>query len=69
MISVTTPFINEIKKDSFIYREYITIGNDTKKILVKANMFDDCYFEGNFIGTFIMKRIEIETESDVDYKK
>lgn len=67
MINVSQNVINACNSDSVTYREYIVIDN--QKIIVKANLSDDTYNEGNFIGTFIMKKLEFETENDIDYKQ
>lgn len=52
--------------NSYFYKEWIVLDN--QEIAIKAKLFDDAYHEGNFIGTFIMKRLEFETENDVDFK-
>jgi len=67
MINVSQNVINACNSDSVTHREYIVIDN--QKVIVKANLSDDTYNEGNFIGTFIMKKLEFETENDIDYKQ
>ena len=62
-----TELQNELLKDSIIEKDYIIMDN--KKYYINASIYDDCYNEGNFIGTFIMKRIEFEYEEDVDFKQ
>lgn len=67
MINVTQSIIDACNSYSVTYREYIII--DSNKIIIKGNLSDDSYNNGNFIGTFIMKKLEFETENDIDYKK
>lgn len=67
MIDVSDNIINNCNSDSVIYREYIII--DEQKVIIKAKLSDDIYNNGNFIGTFIMKKLEFETQNDIDYKK
>lgn len=47
--------------------EYIVLDNI--QIPVKAELNDDCYNEGNFIGTFIFKELRFETSNEYDFKK
>ena len=49
-----------------IEKDYIVMDNTTYEL--SAKIYDDCYNEGNFIGTFIMKRIEFEYDDDIDFK-
>ena len=68
MIEVSNNIKEAVKKDSFEYAEYIIVDN--KKIYTKYKLFDDCYSDGNPIGTFIMKRVEFEElENNIDYKE
>jgi uncharacterized coiled-coil protein SlyX len=62
-----TELQNELLKDSIIEKDYIIMDN--KKYYINASIYDDCYNEGNFIGTFIMKRIEFEYEENIDFKQ
>jgi hypothetical protein len=62
-----TELQNELLKDSIIEKDYIVMDN--KKYYINASIYDDCYNEGNFIGTFIMKRIEFEYEENIDFKQ
>ena len=45
--------------------EYIVIGGKT--IPIKAELNDDCYDNGNFIGTFILKELKFEASNDISY--
>ena len=47
--------------------EYIVLDNI--QIPIKAELNDDCYDEGNFIGTFIFKELRFETSNEYDFKK
>lgn len=68
MIEVSNNVKEAVKKDSFDYAEYIIVDN--KKIYTKYKLFDDCYSDGNPIGTFVMKRVEFEElENNIDYKE
>lgn len=67
MINVSESILKACNSDSVTYVEYIIING--QKVIIKANLSDDSYSNGNFIGTFIMKKLEFETENDIDYKK
>lgn len=67
MINVSENVINACNSDDLTFIEYIII--EGQKIVIKANLSDDCYSDGHFIGTFIMKKLEFETENNIDYKK
>ena len=67
MINVSESILKACNSDSVTYVEYIIING--QKVIVKANLSDECYSDGHFIGTFIMKKLEFETENDIDYKK
>ena len=45
--------------------EYIVIGGKT--IPIKAELNDDCYDNGNFIGTFILKELKFEASNEISY--
>ena len=67
MINVSESILKACNSDSVTYVEYIIING--QKVIVKANLSDDSYSGSHFIGTFIMKKLEFETENDIDYKK
>lgn len=64
---VTRSFVDNCNKTVVQLSEYIKI--DEKKVPIKAKLNDDCYSNGNFIGTFIFKEISFETSNDIDFKK
>ena len=65
--SLTKTWKDGCNDKTLTYSEYIII--DDKKIPVKAILKDDCYINGNFIGSFIFKEISFETENNIDFKK
>lgn len=62
-----TELQNGLLKDTIIEKDYIIMEGRT--YYIKADIYDDCYNEGNFIGTFIMKRLEFEYSEDIDFKQ
>ena len=62
-----TELQNELLKDSVIEKDYIIMDGQT--YYINASIYDDCYNEGNFIGTFVMKRLEFEYAETVDFKQ
>ena len=62
-----TELQNGLLKDTIIEKDYIVMDGQT--YYIKANIYDDCYNEGNFVGTFVMKRLEFQYEEDIDFKK
>ncbi len=64
---LTSTWKNGCNAKTLTLSEYIIIDN--KKIPVKANLKDDCYNNGNFIGTFIFKEISFEVENNIDFKR
>lgn len=46
--------------------EYIVMNGKT--IPIKAELSDDCYDNGNFIGTFILKELRFETSNELSYR-
>lgn len=67
MINVSESVLTACNSDSVTFIEYIII--DGQKVIIKANLSDECYYDGHFIGTFIMKKLEFETENNIDYKQ
>lgn len=47
--------------------EYIVLDNI--QIPIKAELNDDCYHDGNFIGTFIFKELRFETSNEYNFRK
>lgn len=64
---VTKTFIDGCNSKTLTYNEYIVIDNVT--IPIEATLKDDCYNNGNFVGTFIFREISFETENNVDFKQ
>ena len=64
---LTSTWKNGCNAKTLTFSEYIIIDN--KKIPVKAVLKDDCYNNGNFIGTFIFKEISFEVENNIDFKR
>lgn len=62
-----TELQNGLLKDSIIEKDYIVLDNQT--YYINASIYDDCYNEGNFVGTFVMKRLEFEYAEDIDFKQ
>ena len=64
---LTSTWKNGCNAKTLTFSEYIIIDN--KRIPVKAVLKDDCYNNGNFIGTFIFKEISFEVENNIDFKQ
>ena len=63
---LTNKFKNNCNNIEVIYKEYLILDGVT--IPIKAKLEDDCYENGNFIGTFIFKTIQFETNADYNFK-
>ena len=63
---LTSTFKDGCNNVELTYKEYVKLGNDI--IPVKATLKDDCYENGNFIGTFILKEIQFETEATYEFR-
>lgn len=69
MKQISTSLANKLKKDSIVERDYIIFKGEATKHYIWFNLYDDCYKDGNFIGTFILKRIELKyNDSDLEFK-
>ena len=69
MKQISSSLTSVLKKDSVVERDYIIFSGETTKHYIWFNIYDDCYNNGNFIGTFVMKRIEITySDSDLEFK-
>lgn len=64
--NVTTTMIEDCEKREVTYSEYIVI--DQTQVPIRAKLSDDCYDNGNFIGSFIFKTISFETSNDIEFK-
>ena len=63
---LTSTFKDGCNNVELTYKEYVKLGNDI--IPVKATLKDDVYENGNFIGTFILKEIQFETEATYEFR-
>ena len=69
MKQISTSLASKLKKDSVVERDYIVFSGETTKHYLWFQLYDDCYKDGNFIGTFILKRIEFTyNDSDLEFK-
>ena len=69
MKQISTSLTSKLRTDSIIERDYIIFSGETTKHYIWFKLYDDCYKDGNFIGTFILKRIEISyNDSDLEFK-
>ena len=69
MKQISTSLISKLKQDSVTERDYIIFKGETTRHYLWFKLYDDCYKDGNFIGTFVMKRIEITyNDSDLEFK-
>ena len=69
MKQISSSLASILKKDSVVERDYIIFSGETARHYIWFNLYDDCYNNGNFIGTFVMKRIEITySDSDLEFK-
>lgn len=69
MKQISTSLSSKLRTDSIIERDYIIFSGETTRHYIWFNLYDDCYNNGNFIGTFVMKRIEFTyKDSDLEFK-
>ena len=70
MKQISTSLSSKLRTDSIVERDYIIFSGETTKHYIWFNLYDDCYNNGNFIGTFVMKRIEFTyNDSDLEFKQ
>lgn len=70
MKQISTSLTSKLKQDKIIERDYIIFKGETTRHYLWFNLYDDCYKDGNFIGTFVMKRIEFTyNDSDLEFKQ
>ena len=70
MKQISTSLSSKLRTDSIIERDYIIFSGETTRHYIWFNLYDDCYNNGNFIGTFVMKRIEFTyNDSDLEFKQ
>ena len=63
---LTNTFKTNCNATEVEYSEYLILNGIT--IPIKAELDDDVYENGNFIGTFILKSIKFETDATYDFK-
>ena len=69
MKQISPSLTSKLRTDSIVERDYIVFSGETTKHYLWFKLYDDCYKDGNFIGTFILKRIEISyNDSDLEFK-
>ena len=69
MKQISTSLTSKLKQDKIIERDYIIFKGETTRHYLWFNLYYDFYKDGNFIGTFVMKRIEITyNDSDLEFK-
>ena len=69
MKQISTSLTSKLRTDSITERDYIIFSGETTKHYIWFNLYDDCYNNGNFIGTFVMKRVEFTyKDSDLEFK-
>ena len=64
--NITNTFINNCNNIEVSTYEYIVLNGTT--IRIKATLDDDCYENGNFIGSFILKTIKFETDAKYKFR-
>lgn len=70
MKQISPSLTSKLRSDSVVERDYIIFSGEEQKHYIWFNMYDDCYNNGNFIGTFVMKRIEFTyNDSDLEFKQ
>lgn len=70
MKQISPSLTSKLRTDSIIERDYIIFSGEETKHYIWFNLYDDCYNNGNFIGTFVMKRIEFTyNDSDLEFKQ
>lgn len=69
MKQISTSLTSKLRTDSITERDYIIFSGETTKHYLWFKLYDDCYKDGNFIGTFIMKRVEFTyNDSNLEFK-
>lgn len=70
MKQISTSLTSKLRTDSITERDYIIFSGEEEKHYIWFYIYDDCYNNGNFIGTFVMKRIEFTyNDSDLEFKQ
>ena len=63
---LTNTFKDNCNNIELTYKEYLVLNGVT--IPIKADLDDDCYENGNFIGSFIFKQIKFETDAKYKFR-
>ena len=70
MKKISTSLALKLRQDSIVERDYIIFSGEETKHYIWFNLYDDCYNNGNFIGTFVMKRLELTyNDGDLEFKQ
>lgn len=70
MKQISPSLTSKLRSDSITERDYIIFSGEEEKHYIWFNLYDDCYNNGNFISTFVMKRVEITyNDSDLEFKQ
>lgn len=70
MKQISPSLTSKLRTDSIVERDYIIFSGETTRHYIWFNLYDDCYNNGNFIGTFVMKRIEFTyKDNDLEFKQ
>ena len=70
MKQISPSLTSKLRTDSVVERDYIIFSGETTRHYIWFKLYDDCYKDGNFIGTFVMKRLELTySDSDLEFKQ
>lgn len=70
MKQISPSLTSKLRTDSIVERDYIVFSEEEERHYIWFDLYDDCYNNGNFIGTFVMKRIEFTyNDSDLEFKQ
>ena len=70
MKQISPSLTSKLRSDSVVERDYIIFSGEEERHYIWFDLYDDCYNNGNFIGTFVMKRIELTyNDSDLEFKQ
>ena len=70
MKQISPSLTSKLRSDSVVERDYIVFSEEEERHYIWFDLYDDCYNNGNFIGTFVMKRIEFTyNDSDLEFKQ
>lgn len=70
MKQISPSLTSKLRSDSVVERDYIVFSEEEERHYIWFDLYDDCYNNGNFIGTFVMKRIEFTyKDNDLEFKQ